>query len=75
MYTWQKCPSVWTGGKPFFYVAFPPSGKWTVIWNRKALAWEVISPYASMGTGFATSGKAMRFAEYCESFLHGKRED
>ena len=40
---WDKVPSVRTGGKPYFYVAFPlvkdKRRKVTVAWDRNVKAW------------------------------------
>ena len=41
---WEKVASVRTGGKPFFYVAFPVMNghkrKYSVHWDRNARQWE-----------------------------------
>lgn len=45
-FNWQKCPSVTSGGQPFFYVLFLPCNinegtrnKWSVVWDREGMTW------------------------------------
>ncbi len=37
--TWKPCPSVTTGGKPFFYVAKFNNDNYFVVWNRMLQLW------------------------------------
>jgi hypothetical protein len=65
---WTQCPSIWTGGAVYFYVAFIPE-KITIIYNRETKLWDVESEqyytpgrgywHEKLGTGFKTVLAAM----------------
>ena len=52
---WKKVPSVWAGGKPYFYVTFTANGKRTVAWDRVEGKWAVTgdqtAPHGDVSSG------------------------
>ena len=66
---WQKCPSVWTGGKPYFYTALTPHGlrAW-VVWDRITETWCCKGECPQGGTitfesGFKSAKQAMDYMD------------
>jgi hypothetical protein len=63
MKNWIKCPSVTTGGKPFFYYALTEKGRYVVVWNRGTLTWHAESPGSHLipSVQFDSAAKAKRY--------------
>jgi len=62
---WQKCPSVTTGGKPYFWFARGPSDglRWWVVWDRRLSTWVARNDIESDPTTFASPAQAKRFVD------------
>jgi hypothetical protein len=60
--TWRKCPSVMTGGKTFFHVAFCKGDKYTVVWDRYEESWTVTKNDVHV-TNVASVAKGKRYVE------------
>lgn len=70
--TWDKCPSVTTSGKPFFYTRLSPYNQrvW-VVWDRIQKCWVIEIELISGGTLTATETfdnpkDAMKFVDSLE---------
>lgn len=82
-FNWQKCPSVTTGGKAYFYVLFLPCNinegtrnKWSVVWDRTGRTWLI--KCENMTTGHSTTwgvGKAHLKAMQNAETIIGLPED
>jgi len=65
---WQKVPSVITGGKPFFYNAWPDGSsgkKYSVVWHRVFQSWDALINNKAKAS-FLSSDEAMKFLEQLE---------
>lgn len=72
--TWKKCPSVTTGGKPFFWIARPteiPSPVLSVVWGRFQQKWSAQIDGKQVGL-FETPEAAKQYFEREEKIKQGK---
>ena len=60
--TWKRCPSVYYGGKPYFYVAFAARDKYTVVWDRQEESW-IVTRNDMYVTNVASAAKGQQYAE------------
>lgn len=66
-WVWKKVPSVTTGGKPYFFVAFHEDNtgrtKTTVVWDRTKRKWAV-EMNEQVIDYFDTAAEGRRFAQF-----------
>ena len=67
---WVKCPSVWTGGKPYFWTGVTSENhqRLWAVWDRLKLCWIIDGECPKGGTitfkdGFKTAKSAMKWAD------------